>query len=72
MQILIPRVWGGARESAFLTSSQPVWAARVRPALPRESRGLAAGQSAARAPDKPSCWADEQDCQDVRAPAEPG
>lgn len=43
MQILIQRVWGGARESAFLTSLQVVRAARVRTALPPESRGLGSG-----------------------------
>lgn len=51
MQILMPRVWGGARESAFLTSSGRVRAARRRTALPRDPEALARGQSAVSARD---------------------
>lgn len=69
MQILVQRVWGEARESAFLTSSGLIRAAGPRTKLLQDPEALAPGQSAVRARDKSPCSAEEQNCRDMRAPA---
>ena len=70
MQILKQRGWGGARASAFPTSSGSVRAARPGTTLPRDPEALALGQSAVRTRDKSPRSASEQNCQDMRARAE--
>lgn len=65
MQILMQRGWGGARASAFVTSSRQAGVQRGPPGH-GTPEVLAPGQSAVRTRDKWPCAGAERHCRDVR------